>query len=243
MKKYICLLLILLLLLTGCASVNHNKPVETKPVAHATYPEEVVKMLNTLKYFKATTTVDVGEETYIIVSFGQKQGSGYEAKITKVIKDEDKITFVARPGVAKDPTAEIMSFDYVVEVIKNEGEQIEVKVDDGYLPKVIGLKGSNYELITHGDNIGIFNFTREARGIRVSGIASIWEASFFYELQDKKGSILKEGTVMAEAGAPDWGFFNLEILELPEDTSSLVFLEENAKTGEHEELLRLDLKY
>jgi len=135
-----------------------------------------------------------------------------------------------------------MSFDYMVEVIRNEGKQIEVKVPDVYMPKVFGLDSYHYELLTYADNIAILGFTNDQERIGVSGIASIWEACFFYELQDKEGSGLKEGTVMAEAGAPDWGFFNLEIPELPENASSLVFLEENAKTGEHEELLRLDLK-
>jgi hypothetical protein len=242
MKKYICMLLALLLLITACTGVDPNKPIEQKPVDHEIFPKEVMKMLNIIKHFKAATTVDVGGETFIIISFGQKQGSGYGAKITEVIKEDNKITFVATPGVAKDPSAEIISFDYVVEVIKKEEEQIEIEIENDYMPKVIGLKNSNYELITKGDNIGILDFSYEPGAIHISGIASIWEACFFYELRDVKGRVLKESTVMAEAGAPDWGFFNLD-LEFSKNVSSLVFLEENAKTGEHNELLRLDLKY
>ncbi len=60
--------------------------------------------------------------------------------------------------------------------------------------------------------------------VRVSGKARVFEAQFLVRVKDNRGNILGQESVMASAGAPEWGNFSLDLTfkQPEENTTGLV---------------------
>jgi hypothetical protein len=212
-------------------------------IEHQIYPEPVMDALQTVKNIKAGTSIIVGDETFIIVSFGPKTGTGYGAKIKEIKKTEDKLIVTAEPGTATDPTVETISYDYAVEAVKGKYNNVDFKTNEEYTPRIVGLEESIPKPKEIGKNIIIFDSAFNSKSINIEGIVRVFEANLQYEVYDNEGRAIKEGYVTARGGAPDWGYFLIELNEekdfSPENAEEILLFEQSAKDGSKIELIRL----
>lgn len=235
---------------TGSPGTTPDKP-DTPQVGvpddqHQIYPEPVMQTLEAIKHFMVGTSVVVGDETFVIVSFGEQPSAGYRALITGIEKDNGKVTVTAKleKPDPNSPVAEVLTYPYAVEVLSGRYDDVEFEVAGDYMPRIIGLKGSLKPAQYFSDNILVQDFGYDPTLIHVTGIARVFEGVMNYELRDQEGKVLKSGFIQIAAGGPDWGYFSLDLTgsELPSDSAELVLFQESAKDCSKQDEVRLPVQ-
>ncbi|MBE3580614.1 MAG: Gmad2 immunoglobulin-like domain-containing protein [Thermoanaerobacteraceae bacterium] len=105
---------------------------------------------------------------------------------------------------------------------------------------MLGLK-DNYLARGEG-NIRLLSCHVNGSNIRVSGIARVFEANLNYELQDAAGNVFDRGYTMAASGAPDWGFWQVEIHNLPPSAARLQLYHASPKDGSRQDIVTIEIE-
>ncbi|MBO8169224.1 MAG: protease complex subunit PrcB family protein [Thermoanaerobacteraceae bacterium] len=257
MKKIalFCLLALVMLslLVSGCndkpanntSNENSGTPLQEKPIQapdqdnapqHQAYPEEVSTWLNTFKPLFAADYRVVDGKTFFMVSWGEKPSGGYHVKIRNIEQKADK-TIVRvefsepKPG---EMVTEALTYPYAVEAVEGVvQEPVVFTTADGktVIPRIIGLEGDINDFESRNENIAVLNFQYRSGQVTVRGIARAFEGSLAYFIRDTQGNVIDEGIIITEAGAPDWGAFQLRIKDIPPAAEKLVLFSTSAKDG------------
>ncbi|HBT48233.1 MAG TPA: hypothetical protein DEA73_10230 [Peptococcaceae bacterium] len=209
------------------------------------YPREVQDLIETMKTIEGGAWAAVGDETFIVVSRGTKPTAGYAVEIREIVsKGDSAVAFVSFKDPPEDgAVAEVITYPSAVGKIKGRFTDVEFKDVDGkmdYIPRVVGLK-DNYLARGEG-NIRLLDVHVDRARIRVTGIARVFEAILNYELQDAGGNALQDGWIMAASGAPDWGFFQLEIDDPPPGIVFLQLYQISADDGSRRDVVTVEIK-
>lgn len=205
---------------------------------HKVYPDDVMALLEAIKPLHVATSIIVGDETFFIVSYGEKQMLDYHAVIREIQVDGDRVAITSEllpPPGGTAPGGTV----YPYAVVAREGRFTQVSFLDAagdYMPQLMGVEESVKPLlkpVKSSDRIRVIQFGYDPMLISVSGIARVFEATLSYELLDAEGRVLAEGFTTALGGAPDWGYFNLEITQIPPGTRKIVLFEHSMKDGTH----------
>lgn len=200
------------------------------------YPDEVMALLEAIRPLKLGTSIVVGNETYFIVSYGGEDMDGHQAVIKDIKVDSDRVEVTSElslPSPGKGPGGS--GHPYAVEV--KEGTFPEVFFQDAtgdYIPRLVGVEDEikpTLEPIKSSDRIWATSFTYDPKLTTISGIAQVFEATVSYQLLDGQDRVLASGFTTAASGGPDWGYFSLEIDDLPAGTKKVALFEESAKDG------------
>lgn len=249
MKKHIILSVLLLsLFVSGCSAIKGgggDVPSQASPdITDYAYPLPVMNAISALKNFKIATSVLAEDETFLIVSSGMN--SDYSISIIDVSEEGDELFVTVDTKINK---GDEKAHNYTVESVDGMYESVNFKAlaQEDHMPFIVGFYGDFPETSVSGAHILILDSFYDDRGIYVSGISSVWEAAFFWKLKDVNQKVLKEGQIMAASGAPDWGYFSLEIKSSDskgelDDAYLIGFYEQDAKTGKLNELIEFALR-
>ncbi|WP_366922934.1 protease complex subunit PrcB family protein [Metallumcola ferriviriculae] len=263
MKKIhlaLMLMLMLSLLVTGCLGTNgktdqnqpSQQPSETndggqKDNSQGTYPDEIAAWLETFKPIFVADSKVIGNETFLMVSWGEKSTGGYDVNIKEIKETAEKITVLVEftepePGAM---VTQALTYPNAVEVLdKATDKDIEFTATDPniFIPHLYG-----YDAVTGGfekrnDYIAVTEFKATPEQLHVSGIARAFEGGISYALLDSEGETLDTGHIMTAAGAPNWGGFNLDYPAPPlGQGDKLQLFEASAKDGSKTHILEFNL--
>ncbi|MGB9662469.1 MAG: Gmad2 immunoglobulin-like domain-containing protein [Moorellaceae bacterium] len=205
-----------------------------------TYPKEVSDLIETMKTIEGGSWVIIGDQTFMVVSRGQKPTAGYGVTIKDVKTEGDRaVVYVLFTDPDKDSAvAEVITYPYAVQAIKGrftevEFQEVNRKIE--YIARVIGLK--DQYLARGNGNIRLLSQQFYDSKIVITGIARVFEATVNYELQDAQGEVLQQGYTMAASGAPDWGFFQLELNNCPPATAKIKIYQVSPQDGSHQDVV------
>lgn len=195
-----------------------------------------------------------GDYRAVLLNMGEKMNGGYQVKVNKVSKQGDKWLVEAAFNYPKDggvQTEVINSPREVVSII-DDGSPIEVKVESNELDTV-QTKTMDVIEIPEGkefpvsDNFILFTPLKEdkiSNPVKIKGRARAFEATFIVHLEDGHNVLVKKA-VMADMGAPEFGYFEIE---LPYDKptngyGALIVSTESMKDGSETEELTVPVKF
>lgn len=206
------------------------------------YPQEVSELIETMKTIEGGSWVIIGERTFVVVSRGQKPTAGYGITIRDVKTEGDRaLVYVSFTDPGKEDTvAQVITHPYAVRVIEGRFTEVEFQEADRkieYIPRVIGLKD---KYLAKGEgNIRLLSQQFYDNKIVITGIARVFEATVNYELQDAQGGVLQQGYTMTASGAPDWGFFQLELTNYPPTTAKIKIYQVSPRDGSHQDVVTI----
>ena len=252
MQKIRLLVLVLFaigVLVAGCSAIggtSENPSLPNPPGMgegeHLIYPQPVIETIETVKAIHAGVAVVENNETFIIVSYGEKPTAGYEVRIVDVQTEGERAVVTAELIEPDGMVAQVITYPYAVEVLKGAFSDVEFRDAGGeYFPQVVGWVGPLSSL-ERSDNIVVSSFGTVPNLIYAIGIARVFEGTVNYELQDASGNVLKNGFTTAASGGPDWGFFEVKIPHPPAGIAKLVLFQESAKDGSKVDQVELPVK-
>ncbi|MFZ5899298.1 MAG: Gmad2 immunoglobulin-like domain-containing protein [Bacillota bacterium] len=209
------------------------------------YPKEVTAALETLKPMQVALAIPVDGKTYLIVSYGEKPTAGYKAEITGIDRQGDRLIVKSALAEPKPGDAVALVITHPNAVAAVDGVFKKVSFQDaagGEFPQVVGLKSTlNSVRRSENSNIIVSSFASSPGAVDVAGIARVFEATVSYELQNEAGQILAQGFVMAAAGGPHWGYFELNLNQVPPEAAKLLLFQPSAKDGSKLDVVELEL--
>lgn len=224
-----------------------DTPVIGKPGSSSStliYPQQVQDLIETMRTIEGGSWVTIGEETFIVVSRGMKPTAGYSVEIKDFAVGGDRavvyVSFIDPPEGSA--VAEVITYPYAVKKVKGRFVDVEFRDVNGkieYVPRVVGLKDN---FLAKGEgNIRLISYHVSEKNVVVTGIARVFEANVNYELQDASGKVLCQGYTMTAAGAPNWGFFQLEINNCPPAASIMKIYQVSPEDGSHQDTVTINI--
>lgn len=250
--RFIPLLLILLMLLAiGCQTSSKPPGQAKKParsaestVNESRYPAEVRNWLNNMKQYQAAGVIEKNGKTYLVVSGGEKRTGGYTVKISQVKESDQMLTVTVKMKEPQGPSTQVISYPNSVYVLDQRvgSKKIEFISSPGNerIPMVVGCQPTE-TFQKESVNIKITEIELEADEIEVQGIARVFEGTLNYEFIDQSGKSLSQGIIQAEAGAPDWGCFEIDDAKLPQGASQLQLYWISPKDGSKKDMVSITL--
>ncbi|MTI83037.1 MAG: protease complex subunit PrcB family protein [Firmicutes bacterium] len=247
-KWIISVTLVCTVLFAGCAGntpdnsqPNTNGETKKTDAPNTSYPQEVTQALEATKTLKVGTSVIVDNKTYVIASFGQQPTAGYDAHITDIELEGNKATAtVGLEPPQGDAAATVVTYPQAVKVLEGRYENIAFVKEGDYMPQVVGLQKPLKKTKYVSENIRVIDYNPSTA--EVAGIARVFEAIVSYQMRDAQGKVLKRGNMMALSGAPDWGYFELELDKLPQEASEIILYQASAKDGSMQDEVHLPVK-
>lgn len=203
---------------------------------------------------RGTYIRDEGDRTYVLVAWGEKPTGGYAVRIEEIARGRGGDVVVVRltaPG-ADQVVTEALTYPADLVVTRERLRRPVVFSYSGGLtlssplpgPRTGGQAGPSLAL---GGNFAV---TAPAGGsvirspVRIAGFARVFEATFNIEIEDGH-NVLARRTVMASAGGPEWGSFDVTLpFDRPTSPAgSIIFLTYSAKDGSRNEELVLPVRF
>lgn len=231
---------VLLLVFAGCAKKTEpEKKQESGPapksgdinfsiIDPAGAPGKLVDLVNRLKTSESATLAEADDGVYVLITRGEQPTGGYEAKVEKVTQSVSD-----QKGFA---TVRLMYTDPKPGQVVSQGVTYPlalVKLDSGKKPDEMTfiIQREKPGTRTTEGNSSASNKSKEQQEEKtvniivdqpkpqatvispflVSGRARVFEATFQVHLVDEEGKTISRKTVMASAGAPEWGKFTTSI--------------------------------
>mgnify|MGYP006297375685 CR=1 FL=1 len=261
MKKIVILILtflIILFSLSGCETINNFRKEylniddnndeknigedKNKIETRKDYPQTVYIWLENMKKYFVAGDIKINQERYVIVNWGEKRSGGYEVKIQNIKEKEKEIeVIVLFQKPEKESNIQVITYPTAVKLIENPEKKITfvAKGAEEYIPVIRG-KQPVTPFQSESENIKIMKYSLNNNQLIIEGLARIFEANINYNITNKDKKILKEGFITASTGAPDWGYFKIE-LETPENAHYINLFSRSMKDGSKENQIRLTL--
>lgn len=223
-KKFFMLVMMLLLLVysTACSDNSNSGPETPAPDDSTDHiPEAIQEWIGYSEELFLAQARLIEDNTYILVTYGEKPTGGFSVEITDVEKIDDGLkVFVnfTKPG-EDELVTEALTYPYDLAVIENKFTDIEYIAtgDETYIPTLYGMDFLT-PIKAGSEWIKIFQPApgeQVSRTIDVEGIANVFEGNVQYHLTTDSGLVLAEG--FTTGAMIDWGFFSFSI-DLPADT-------------------------
>lgn len=97
------------------------------------------------------------------------------------------------------------------------------------------------QVIKSNNNIKVMQFEKTNRGVHLSGVARVFEATVNYALETKSGNVLEKGVTTASIGGPKWGKFDFEVCRIPNKAHYIVIFTTSARDGTRQNEIKLKL--
>lgn len=224
-------------------SVEHL-PFETIKLNRS--PEDIQAWVERSKDIKLVQTMAMNDDTYILVTRGEKSTGGFDVKVQSVNKYTDRMTVVVE---VTDPpkgafVPEVVTYPYTL--IRIQGDvpaTLTVQDTNGQqIPTLAGLH-SLPDIKVSTDNIALFTPGKPVnKQLSLRGMVRAFEGVIIYSLIDEMGQVYETHPIQAEASAPNWGYFAKRIdLESISPGMSVIFHTVSAKDGSADEMVTLKL--
>ncbi|HLS89526.1 MAG TPA: Gmad2 immunoglobulin-like domain-containing protein [Sphingobacteriaceae bacterium] len=179
------------------------------------------------------------DETVILVSWGEKRTAGYAVAVEALAEVEPGrlqiYVELTEPDEEEDSTGQVVTYPYAV-VAVTPALYYEL---EPLFAGALFLQNSAFR-IEEPEMFAVIDDT-----LRVKGTARVFEAMFMVYLEDGH-LVLAEMPVMADAGAPEWGAFEVEVpLEtVPTSPSGILMIyESSAKDGSPVNVLTIPVRF
>jgi hypothetical protein len=225
-------LLVILVVTVACRSEGRDKSVSrdlselkqdtikfSRPDAKE-QPEKIrdwVSVLQELDRSPLWHTRVVGDMKYIYVGWGVKPTGGYHLEVTNIHKTSDEL-IVTTKFQAPSPdeiVIQMMTRPFDLIVIENSDAQIRIEPEGEDAPRLFLTINGIEEIkpvVAGSRSIKLFEpepGKNVVPGFRVSGIASVFEATVNYRILNREGEIVHESFTTAYDGM-NWGYFSFE---------------------------------
>lgn len=264
---------VLLLSLAGCAKKTEpEKKPETGPapksgdinfsiIDPAGAPGKIVDLVNRLKTSESTTLAEADGGTYVLITRGEQSTGGFDAKIEKVTQSvSDQKGYATVRVLFTDPkSGQVVSqgVTYPLALVKlDTGKKpdevtfiIQREKPAGRTPEgsTAVPKKPKEQQEEKTANI-IVDQPKTGAAVTspflVSGRARVFEATLQVHLVDEEGRTISRKTVMASAGAPEWGSFTTSVQYTAPTSPRKATLQVytlSAKDGSVQDLVRIPL--
>lgn len=204
-------------------------------------PEEAREWLEGFGRKKGAYVYQHPDGTYIKIIAGEKPTGGYSIKVT----DYDQEAYPRRitieevtPG-AEDTNTQALTYPEVM---------VRVKSDQASQYQVVTIDGEKYEMEEKLIFAGLEKPEKNSEitsPLQVKGKIIAFEGSFVVRIIDASGKIVHEAVVQAEAGGPQWGSFDDEIVFTAPDseTGSLELGEYSQENGSFQLRLKIPVRF
>ncbi|MBS4031150.1 MAG: protease complex subunit PrcB family protein [Clostridiales bacterium] len=262
MKKSVCFFLILLLvvLFTGCGKQGAPPPVDTPPADQGNTPDngtdlgdslepsEIDAWLENSKNLFLAQSKELDGQQYLLVTYGMKPSGGYNVDIIDVLESDDMIAVTVeftKPAPGQSVTQAI-TFPYDLAVINATGLPVEFipTGDEFYIPLLLGIEELKPIV---AQSAGIKAFAPEPGAVvgkkfTAEGVANVFEGNVLYKVYDDNNTVLVSGFTTATMG--DWGYFLVNVTVDDSISVKELLLElytQSAKDGSIQDLVQIDL--
>lgn len=219
-----------LLVVAGCGQPEGDqgqaRQIEWQPRRVEVVPDEVRQWVEEQKAELGIFPETFGDETFILVSWGERTTGGYAVEVTDVaLVGPRRLRLHVRlhePG-SGDAVTQAITYPYALISVRPAGHYHLDPVFEG----ATFLKNEAFEIVEP------LPFAEVADRVRLRGKARVFEATFMVNMGDGH-VVLAEQPVMASEGAPGWGDFDVEITLDGKPTSPngwIVVYEPSAKDG------------
>ncbi len=205
-------------------------------------PEEILTWLENMRQYFAAGVVDLQDDRYIIVNWGEKRTAGYEVTITDILKTNERLNVQVLFNEPEEKTAQIISYPFTVKKTKADERTVffEAEGVEEFIPVVVGQQPVK-PFIVESENIKIMDKDISEERILIKGLARVFEANINYTVKDVEENLLIESFTTAASGGPYWGSFTIEEKELPRTASLINIFSISAKDGSRENEVQLDI--
>lgn len=276
MKKLVIISLLLAIVVSGCNFPGQgakSKPVEPKPSAEKPQQEPKQEPPKEEKdYYIGYQTPVKGAKEWVeryqafagiyqqkidgyrvlLFSMGEKLTGGYQVKVKKVTRLEDKwVALVEFTDPAKgEVTTQVVNNPSEILSVTDDGKPIEVLLYAGHaqppIPAEVIEIPEGKKLATSKSFIVFTPLEGEKilNPVTIRGKARVFEANFRVHIEDGH-NYLAEKIITAENGAPDWGSFKVDLpFESPSNPQGfIIFSYENMENGKMIEELNVPVKF
>lgn len=225
------------------------RSVEQVPFSKAALsqvPKEISDWVQRSKPIELGQSRVYGEDTYILVTRGEKSTGGYTAEIEEVKQYvsgyQVRVKYSDPPkGI---PVIQPLTFPFALVKVNRQlaGKPEFVAVDGSYVPKPVGLDFIG-AVLKESDNIVLFEPLKNEREWQLRGMVRSFEGMLNFGLTGSDGTAVRQESIQAAGGAPNWGYFTVkvpvsEVGKGFEASFQLV----SPKDGSRQETLSIDLQ-
>ncbi|MHB9059052.1 MAG: Gmad2 immunoglobulin-like domain-containing protein [Bacillota bacterium] len=196
------------------------------PSPQLVYPPEVMAVYEAIKPVYLATAVATQDETFFLFSLGTQNKAGASVRITGVRTDGAKAVVTVEVKEATGAAVDAPYYPIAVETAKGKFTDVTFQRTDDYfvsqlLPDGGGRFPSSLYALASSPSIRVTAVGRDLARVVVAGIARVFEGTVTWELRDSDGKSLAKGFVTT-AGAPSWGYFEIDVPNPPKAAASMV---------------------
>lgn len=252
MKKIILVLTALLLMVAvaGCGArdgQDRNQEPAPGPGDQVVYPIPVTQWLERVQPMFLAGYLTVDGTTYVMVNWGEQPTAGHEVHIAQVKQKEDKVVVMVEFSYPGEAAAQVLTYPRAVEALDFDPAGKEIVFEDvnqrEYIPRLIGIEDGELSpfLPRSTVNIKLLSYEKDTGRAKVTGIARAFEANINYALEEAEAQVLREGYSTAASAGPDWGYFEMQVEDIPTEAEHLVIYTVNYEDGSRWETIMLEL--
>jgi len=224
--------------------LHESNPLTIEPIQ--AIPKEVAAWIERSKTIEAAQTLTVNHETYILVTYGEKNTGGYEVNILHVERDDKggaRVVVRLTDPVKGMPVSQAVTYPYELVKLKSE-LQAPIDFSDVNGKTIVQLKGfsSIPPYVKKTNNIILFDAKLQKDNVIISGAVRTFDGIVHVGIRNVSGKYTIQHPIQASDGLPNWGYFtdNIPLSQLKEGDQLNVYM--NSLNGNNEpELLEWSL--
>lgn len=193
------------------------RSVEQIPFSQASVsqvPKEISDWVQRSVHIELGQSRVYGNDTYILVTRGKKSTGGYTVKVEEIKQYASgyqvKVRYSDPPkGI---PVIQPLTFPYAFVKINRPltGQPDFLTADGRNIPRPVGLDYID-TIVKKSDNIVLFEPLKDERQWQLRGMVRSFEGMLNVGLIGNDGMIVRQESIQAAAGAPNWGYFTVSI--------------------------------
>ncbi|MFO8192124.1 MAG: Gmad2 immunoglobulin-like domain-containing protein [Bacillota bacterium] len=251
-KKGAFLIISSLLLIAASCSEPPDGDNEDEPQQPASeLPEEVETWVEYSKDMFLGQSRRVDGTLYLLATYGEKPGGGYDVEITGVEETDNRLMVTVHFSEPEEGEQVIQTLTYPYDLIAIDDPGLPVEFvavgTESYLPGLMGIEelppvkvGSRWiKIFSPAPGTTVENI------FTVEGIANVFEGTVQYHLYTVENETLSEGFTTGAMG--DWGYFSFKLTipgGIESDTSLILELFTlSPRDGTREYMVNIDLLY
>lgn len=193
-----------------------EKKLPFKKIGVNEAPTAVQELLERSRELELAQTITLGDQTYLVVTRGEKRTGGYGVDIESMVDSGEEIVVAVKyqdpaPGAI---VTQVITYPAVLAVMHKAEKPVRFEgTEDVYVPQLRGLAHLEPVVVEGTPNLKLLAPVVKGNELTVRGLARVWEGTLNWELLANGGAgpVLRQGSLQTAGGAPDWGFFSLPL--------------------------------